>query len=69
MKTLFQQGEKYRHNRCLDVDIIIVSNVEMTKDYAKLKVIYWNRHYNQPIDMEVDRVTIKKEEFKNWKQV
>lgn len=42
---MFNNRELWRHKNCLDIDVRVWKKIEETKDYTKMKVLYWNRHY------------------------
>ena len=64
---MFHKGERWRHQNCIDVDIIVEKVVYRGPNYWKLKVFYWNRHYKDIILPTTDLVKIKCEDLSKWK--
>lgn len=66
---MFKRFRKFRHRNCLDIDIIVKDILSENEEFISLKVWYWNRNYNSLATIKIDKVTVKKKDFKNWSQI
>lgn len=66
---MFVSGRRYRHRRCLDIDIDIVRVTYRGTKYIKAKVLYWNRWYKTHHSLQPELVWIKREDFYQWKLI
>jgi hypothetical protein len=58
---------KYRHIRCVDVDLVCLRVVESTIDYFVVRGYLTSRHYN--INYDIENFTIRREDMPNWKEL
>lgn len=66
----FITGGRYRHDRCLDVDIEILKIQYLGPEYIKAKVAYLNRNWqNGNFVIDIDNVTIENEQYEYWKRI
>ena len=64
--SVFKKGNMIRHSATFDLDLAIINVEYETKEYIKLKILYFNRNYNQLIDYKPDVVKIKASEKSKW---
>lgn len=64
----FTKYGRYRHSNCIDTDIIIEKIQYLGPNYIKLKV-YWVLQRNPEFIITDDRITIRKESYKHWREV
>lgn len=62
-------GHRYRHLRCLDIDIYIVKIQYRGPRYIKARVLYWNRNYKSFIFQTPETVRIAREDIPKWREV
>lgn len=60
-------GKRYRHPRCLDVDIRVSEVLRDDEVDQLLEVVWLNRNYPHVIHQDVIR--IKKEDLNMWEEV
>lgn len=65
----FKKFERWRHDKCGDMDIIVVDVLGSVLGYQEIKVLYYNRHYDLFIDNPAEIVKISNEELNNWRKV
>lgn len=70
---MFRAHERWRHRSTTEIDIYIIHVSYTGPKYTKMSVIYLNRQMflkeNEVIDTRPEKVTVKREDFKNWKKV
>ena len=63
----FIEGEIYRHDRSMDIDMVIRRVVDVTPKGTKLKVLWVSKQSRRFITE--DEVFVTAEQYPNWKQV
>lgn len=68
---MFKEGQFYRHENTLDIDLYVVKVLDEDDAGTKIRVKFYNRHYNifQPDIVTTEDVVVKPEQYINWRQV
>lgn len=66
---MFRSFEVWRHDKCLDLDLLILKRTYSGPDYLKVRVRFMNRHNKTFFLAESKIVKIERKDFKFWKQV
>lgn len=64
--NVFKGGHMIRHRDTLDIDLAILNVHCETDSYIKLKVLYFNRNYQQVVDLKSTVVKIKASDKHKW---
>jgi len=65
---MFQNHKQYRHDSCLDIDIIVQEVFTEDTDSSIIFVGYWNRHY-RCYQGKCEVVQVKNKDYHLWKEV
>lgn len=63
----FEEGERYRHDRSMDVDIFVVAIKEEKPESVLMAVFFVNQTSGKMVSP--DEITVKTEDFGNWKKI
>ena len=66
---VFRKGRRYRHRNCIDIDIEVVGVCHVSLERTKLKVKYALQRNSYPLGFSPERVEVKSEHYKNWREV
>lgn len=64
---MFRIGRRYRHQRCLDVDILVDKVVWWGPEYIRVKIRWVNRNGEYVIGS--DNVKIQRKDFSLWREI
>lgn len=66
---LFKAGNRIRHKKCLDMDLIVSRVIHCSDDEVILEVYYWSRFYKTLMISNMEEITINKDQYSNWRLI